>query len=143
MLDVIHYLVEEDIVVPSQELERVRRSFRTNLYRELYNTPYIFADDEKSAGTPDAGHEGVRVQPGSRGLEAPMDAEPYPHAPQATPSYGAAAGPQRRGRVGAGVAVRDTTSVQMTHKPYIPPTDLSVGANPMAPIRGLREAPMS
>lgn len=151
MLDVIHFLVEEDIVV-SRELAKSRGRFRTILYPDLYGSPYVMAEEEEIEAAEavrnnavDPSWEGVRVNSGAQhGLEAPMDFQPADNgfAPTPVSSYGSPSGAGRRGRVGAGVATRGPTAESVSHKPFIPPTDLSVSNNPYAPIRGLREAPM-
>lgn len=50
MLDVIHYLFEEDVAFVSEEQAQVQSGTRVRLYQDMYGTPYKYAYKSKSNG---------------------------------------------------------------------------------------------
>lgn len=47
MLDVIHYLFEEDMSYDSREQYENRNSVREYVYPNLYNTPFVYSNKKK------------------------------------------------------------------------------------------------
>lgn len=122
MLDVLHVLFEEDTVAASREQYEVRRQFRTIIYPDMYGIDYAFAKKEEAPAE--------RNQ--SYGNMAPVDEAPAVSGPTPTPA-------RRRVLTPGGNHVAAQRS--MVHKPYIPPTDMDIGANPFRPFQGL-DAPL-
>lgn len=104
MLDVIHFLLEEDVVTSTGEQSKARSEFREQIYRDLYRRTYRFDSRGRKDRTSDSiGGTGTSIVPDD-------------------------------GRM--------TSDAQgLTHKPYIPPTDMEIGPDPTKPFRGL-EAPL-
>ncbi len=51
MLDLIHYMFEDDVVTASVEQSKIRQLARKNFYREVYGVDYIYAlSQDDSAG---------------------------------------------------------------------------------------------
>jgi len=104
MLDVVHYLFEEDLAAVSGEQAKARSQIRTQVYRDWYGVEYKFPmRGSGDAGGTAGGNAGTSVVPSD-------------------------------GRTPSG-------SSGMTHKPYIPPTDMEIGPDPTRPFKGL-EAPL-
>ena len=50
MLDVLHYLFEEDLAVATSEELDARNKVRKTVYREIYNKEYTFGITNSSSG---------------------------------------------------------------------------------------------
>lgn len=48
MLDVLHYLLDEDATVSSGEAARAKSEIRTTLYKTLYNREYVYSTTSSS-----------------------------------------------------------------------------------------------
>lgn len=111
MLDVMYYLLEEDTVPATPELAKARSQFRVNFYRDFLDREYRFAVKDTGGGGGGGGGS-VSDEIGGTGTSV-------------VPADG-----------------RTSTRPQgMTHKPYIPPTDMDIGPNPHKPFSGL-DAPL-
>lgn len=51
MVDVIHYIFEEDLDVATAEQAEARDNYRNYLYGDLYNTPYRYASTKSKMST--------------------------------------------------------------------------------------------
>lgn len=49
MVDVLHYLFEEDLTAPSKEFMDARTEVRKIIYGEMYETEYLFGLSDKSS----------------------------------------------------------------------------------------------
>ena len=89
MLDVLHYLFEEDANFSSEEQLKARSSVRSVIYKNVYDRDYTYRYDESSKGNdsmPDFGEpEGETA---SSNFERPVDpfapptaAAPKPYVP--------------------------------------------------------------
>jgi hypothetical protein len=129
MLDVLHYLLEEDTAVSSEHLATTRDRFRTNLYPDFFDKEYAFS------------HAGYENDKKSTRQQVPAGPDPQSYGNMAPlpggPTYQRTLTPGGNHLSAAGAEQR------MVHKPYIPPTSMDVGVAPdWAPIPGLKEAPM-
>lgn len=55
LLDVIHYMFEEDLQVSTAEEAEAKDSYRVSLYRSLYDTEYMYARSKSSSSNTDYG----------------------------------------------------------------------------------------
>ena len=86
MLDVIHYMFEEDMRIPSAEVAEAVSKSRSILYREMYNRDYAYsvktgaaflsADIDPPLGDDDDVSDITPVDP-ARGGRASANAKPY------------------------------------------------------------------
>lgn len=49
MLDVLHYLLDEDMSYASAEQMDAKMSLRKTMYQDMYNKKYLYAPDSRSA----------------------------------------------------------------------------------------------
>ncbi len=65
MLDVIHFLLEEDVVTMTSEQSKGRSQFRKQIYGDLYDRPYRFGGRDGGDPTSDQiGGTGTSMVPG-------------------------------------------------------------------------------
>lgn len=149
MLDVMYFLMEEDVTPVSKEQYVARDTLRSRIYPKFLGRPYLFASD--------AAEDRAKDRTGGVGvIDPPVDTGPVPGAPIPVPAGArapvpVAASASNKGwtppkpRLVAPPAKRKVVRTEggdKAHKPFIPPTDAEISANPFQPFRGLRETPM-
>jgi hypothetical protein len=83
MLDVVHYLFEEDLVAASVEQAKARSQIRKSIYRDWYGADYKFAINDGTAGGA-AGGTGTSVVPADGRAHA--DTSEFTHKPYIPPT---------------------------------------------------------
>lgn len=49
LVDILHYMFEEDLMASTKEESDVKDEVRKTIYRDLYNTEYLFGISERSS----------------------------------------------------------------------------------------------
>ena len=59
MLDVLHFLFEDDLLAGTGEQLEAKDKLRSNIYKEFYNSSYRYAASKSSASNYDYGFENL------------------------------------------------------------------------------------
>jgi len=160
MLDVFHFLLEDDATPMTKELAEVRNRFRVNMYPELYDVDYAKLTGQKQddQSEPERELEPVLSTTDSS-FTPPTPVSAQQPAPVPTRStiqtrvrldgpMGEDGGGQSFGNLapsGGRVLNKGGNQIRasqpMTHKPFIPATDMEVNDDPFRPFKNLREVP--